>query len=302
MSRKRNQRTAQTASPSAPCAATLGRMTTSDPAQTNDPTPTSDPPSEPPKATDANRGRRKLGFGGEVARLYARYRRGYPAAAIDAIVDAFRLSSNDVVVDLGCGTGQLTVPMAARVRSVVGIDPEPDMLWLARGHDENVPNVSWVLGSDEELPVIAASLGNCPIGAVTVATALHWMDDLVVFQTAQKLVRPGGGVAVVTNGMPLWHLDTDWSRLLRGFLEGWIGRPATMGCGTDDEAQQRYRDHLVAAGLDVSEFRISYTDYLDVDRLIGGVLSSFPVHMLPHGEERQHFRDGLREEIGRAHV
>jgi len=30
--------------------------------------------------------------------------------------------------------------------------------------------------------------------AVTVATALHWMDDLVVFQTAQKLVRPGGGV------------------------------------------------------------------------------------------------------------
>ena len=74
-------------------------------------------------------------------------------------------------LELGCGTGQLTVPVAARVRSVVGVDPEPDMLWLARGHDEDAPNVTWVLGSDEELPAIGASLGNRPIGAITVATA-----------------------------------------------------------------------------------------------------------------------------------
>jgi ubiquinone/menaquinone biosynthesis C-methylase UbiE len=217
---------------------------------------------------------------------------------IDAIVDAFRLSGSDVVVDLGCGTGQLTVPMAARVGSVVGIDREPDMLWLARGHDENVPNISWVLGSDEELSAIAASLGNRPVGAVTVATALHWMDDLVVFQTAKKLVRPDGGVAVVTNGKPLWHLDTEWSRSLRGFLEGWTGRPMSMGCGTDDEAQRRYQDHLVAAGLQMSSVRVSYTDEMDVDNLVGGVLSTFSTARLPHGEERQHFRDGLREAVG----
>ena len=244
------------------------------------------------------RGSRKLGFGGEVARLYARYRRGYPPAVIDAIVDAFGLSRNDTVIDLGCGTGQLTVPVAARVRSVVGVDPEPDMLWLARGYDEDAPNVTWVLASDEDLPAIGASLGNRPVGAVTAATALHWMDDLAVFQTAHKLVRPGGGVAVVTNGKPLWHLEIGWSRALRGFLEGWMGRPATMGCGTDSEAQQRYRDHLGAAGLRVSATRIAYDGSLDFDHLVGGVLSTFPERMLPRGEERQHFRDGLHEAVG----
>jgi len=62
-----------------------------------------------------------LGFGGEVAEFYARFRRGYPAAVLDAVVAAFRLAADDVVVDLGCGTGQLALPLAGRVRAV-GMD------------------------------------------------------------------------------------------------------------------------------------------------------------------------------------
>lgn len=67
-----------------------------------------------------------------MASYYAKYRRGYPPAAVDAIAEAFTLTVDDLVVDLGCGTGQLTVPLAARVGAVVGMDPEPDMLMLAR--------------------------------------------------------------------------------------------------------------------------------------------------------------------------
>src|SRR5882757_10193303 len=123
---------------------------------TTDPTGTNAPAGASPNPPATERRPHKLGFGGEVARLYASYRRGYPPAVIDAIVDAFGLSRHDTVIDVGCGTGQLTVPLAARVRSVVGVDPEPDVLWLARGHDEDSPNVTWLLGSDEELPAIGA--------------------------------------------------------------------------------------------------------------------------------------------------
>ena len=48
-----------------------------------------------------------LGFRGEAAELYDQYRHGYPAEAIDALAGAFRLTADDVVADLGCGTGQL---------------------------------------------------------------------------------------------------------------------------------------------------------------------------------------------------
>jgi hypothetical protein len=52
-------------------------------------------------------------FGGEVASFSARYRRGYPPAFIEALAQALRLDTSDVVADVGCGTGQLTIPLAA---------------------------------------------------------------------------------------------------------------------------------------------------------------------------------------------
>jgi len=85
-----------------------------------------------------------LGFGGEVADLYHSYRHGYPSAAIDVLAEAFGLTAQDMVVDVGCGTGQLTLPIARRVRAVIGVDPEPDMLrcgacW-ARGRSPRLPS------------------------------------------------------------------------------------------------------------------------------------------------------------------
>ena len=85
-----------------------------------------------------------LGFGGEVAGFYHQYRRGYPPAVIDTLTGAFGLTDSDVVIDLGCGTGQLTLPIARRVHAVAGEDPEPDMLVRARqaAAEQGVRNVS----------------------------------------------------------------------------------------------------------------------------------------------------------------
>jgi ubiquinone/menaquinone biosynthesis C-methylase UbiE len=165
-----------------------------------------------------------LGFSGEVVEFYHRYRHGYPAAAIDVLMDAFQLSSRDLVVDLGCGTGQLTLPVAAKVRAVIGVDPEPDMLIRARqaADEANISNVSWVLGADTDLPALGRLLGDRSIGAVTIGQALHWMRYEELFRSTVSLLRAGGGVAVVTNGVPLWLQDTDWSRACaRASNNGW---------------------------------------------------------------------------------
>jgi hypothetical protein len=57
-----------------------------------------------------------LGFRGEVADFYHKYRRGYPPTVIAAMADAFKLTGDDVVVGLGCGRGQLTLPIARQIR------------------------------------------------------------------------------------------------------------------------------------------------------------------------------------------
>lgn len=176
-----------------------------------------------------------LGFGGEVAEFYQRYRRGYPTAVVDALVDAFGLGRDDVVVDIGCGTGQLTLPVAERVRVAIGMDPEPDMLARARQVclERGRADLCWLLGADTDLPALRALVGDRALGAVTIGQALHGMDHGALFGEVAPVIRDGGGVAVVTNGAPLWQQDVEWSQALRSVLERWLARSLTDTCRTD---------------------------------------------------------------------
>ncbi|MFE9749318.1 class I SAM-dependent methyltransferase [Saccharothrix saharensis] len=238
-----------------------------------------------------------LGFRGDVADYYHRYRRGYPPEAFDVLAEVFGLTRDDVAVDLGCGTGQVTVPLAGRVRAVVGVDPEPDMLAHGRraAGEQGLVNVSWVVGSDADVPALRAALGDGSVGVVTIGQALHWMRHDDLFDAVFPLVRSGGGVAVLTNGTPLWLQDADWSRALRAFLEEWLGTPAGGACGTDEESQARYRRSLTAAGFRVEVHGVDYTDTPDVESVVGGVLSALPADRLP--ADRQAFTDRIRHAL-----
>jgi trans-aconitate methyltransferase len=237
----------------------------------------------------------KRDFGGEAAGYYHQCRHGYPSAVIDALVAAFKLTGQDVIVDLGCGTGQLTLPMARHVRAVIGADVEPDMLEHARqaALDADARNVMWMLGGDTDIPALRRLLGDRSAGAVTIAQALHWMNHQDLFRAVVPLLRAGGGIAVVTNGTPLWLQETDWSLALREFLEHWLGTTLTSACGTGEQSQQRYCEDLAAAGFEVSATAVDYLASLDMDHLVGSVYSAMGGR-LPAASERPAFAEQVR--------
>ncbi|MEV4626469.1 class I SAM-dependent methyltransferase [Micromonospora sp. NPDC049523] len=240
-----------------------------------------------------------LGFRGDVVDYYHRYRRGYPTAVIDALVAAFALTRDDIVVDLGCGTGQLATPIAQRVRAVVGVDPEPDMLTRARSAaaERGVTNATWMIGTDADLPALGGLLGAGTVGAVTIGQALHWMRPDELFPALFPLLRTGGGVAVVTNGTPLWLQHTDWSRALRGWLEAWLDKDLGYACGTDPDSQLRYRQALTKTGFDVREQHVEYAADLDLEQLVGSVYSALPVDQLPPPQRRAQFAEQIRHAL-----
>ncbi|WP_431903556.1 class I SAM-dependent methyltransferase [Micromonospora carbonacea] len=240
------------------------------------------------------------GFSGEVATYYARHRRGYPPEVLDALVGAFGLGDGDRAVDLGCGTGQLSLPLAARVGAVVGVDPEPDMLALARRSalDAGVTNAGWLLGSDGDLPTLGRLLGEETVGALTVAVAIHFIDRDTLFRSARPLLRPGGGVAVITNGAPLWAQDAEWSRALRRCLERLLGQPVTATCQTDEAGRRRTRDAFVAAGYRCVESSVRYDAPLTVDDMVGGVFSAMSPDRLPSPQGRTEFAAEVRAALG----
>lgn len=239
-------------------------------------------------------------FGGEAAEFYARYRRGYPADFVDVLAQALRLDVGDVVADVGCGTGQLTIPLAGRLRAVVGTDPEPAMLALAgqAAAAQGVANVTWVLGGDGDLPALRALLGEHALAAVTVANAIHLTGHEQLFAAALRLLRPGGGLAVIANGTPLWQQPSAWSQALRHALEQWLGTRLESCCGTDPQSRQRYWAALQAAGFtDLREEAVDYASDLSFEEVVGGLYSAMG-QMLPPPERRSAFTRHIRDAIG----
>lgn len=238
-----------------------------------------------------------LKFSGEVAEFYQRYRRGYPVEVFDKLVAEFGLSIEDTALDLGCGTGQLTRPLAARTRSVIGMDPEPDMLAQARKAASGLTNVNWLVGADSDVPALRTLLGPDSLGVVTIGQALHWMDHATLFPALRSLLRPGGGIAVLTNGAPMWLHESSWSKALREYLSDWLGQPLARTCGSGQGEQDRYRASLEAAGFATGSDVVEYEDEIDLEFVIGAVYSATPEDSLPKPAERAGFEERLSAAI-----
>lgn len=124
----------------------------------------------------------------------ARYdatRPDYPAAALDWIVEGLGLGERSRVLDLGAGTGIMTRQLAARVGSVVAVEPSAGMRDVLAA---SLPGVEALEGSAEAIPLPDAS-----VDAVVVAQAFHWFDAGPALAEAHRVLAPGGGLALVWN-------------------------------------------------------------------------------------------------------
>lgn len=122
---------------------------------------------------------------------YARFRPTYPpelAGTLAALAPA-----RDLAVDIGCGTGQLTVQLAGVFDAVLGADPSGDQLANADPHDR----VRYVQASAEDLPVDDGSAS-----LVTAAQAAHWFDLPAFYREARRIAAPGAVLALISYGVP----------------------------------------------------------------------------------------------------
>jgi ubiquinone/menaquinone biosynthesis C-methylase UbiE len=166
---------------------------------------------------------RALSFGA-VAAAYARYRPGYPAAALDW---ALAPAPGGAVLDLGAGTGKVTEALLRRpgVR-VTAVDPDPAMLAQLR---TDFPAVAAYEGTAEQIPLPAAA-----VDAVVVGTAWHWFDRALAEPEIARVLRPGGVLVV------LWNGDDDSVEWVRGYQRA-LQREAPNPVGATATAQPRDR-------------------------------------------------------------
>ncbi len=102
----------------------------------------------------------------------------------EGVVDLLAPKAGERILDLGCGTGQLTFKISEAGAEVVGVDASPDMVGQAR---QNFPRLRFVLSDAVKMPF------EDEFDAVFSNAALHWMlDSEGTVKAIARALRKGG--------------------------------------------------------------------------------------------------------------
>jgi ubiquinone/menaquinone biosynthesis C-methylase UbiE len=115
-------------------------------------------------------------------------------ARVSAMIGAAGLGADDVVVEVGCGTGRITLPLAGMTRArVVGVDSEERMLEVGRAKDAS-GRVDWRRGSAYRLPVAD---GEAALAVMVMVVHLLRRRGSA-FREVRRILRPGGRLSLWT--------------------------------------------------------------------------------------------------------
>ena len=129
-----------------------------------------------------------------AALLYDEVRPGYPGALFDEVVSLSGIPEGGRILEVGCGTGQATIPFARLGYEVLCIELGENLAAVARRNLAAFPNVEVRTGDFEKMPL--------PEGAFDLlvsATAFHWLDPAVAYRKAAGVLRPTGVIALFWN-------------------------------------------------------------------------------------------------------
>ncbi len=109
---------------------------------------------------------------------------GYVAAFGAEVLELLAPGPGETVLDLGCGTGELTAAIRERGADAIGIDHDPAMVAVAR---ERVGDAAVLVADGQDFTL------DEPVDAVFSNAALHWMPrQEQVITCVRRALRPGG--------------------------------------------------------------------------------------------------------------
>ncbi|ELU09650.1 hypothetical protein CAPTEDRAFT_54831, partial [Capitella teleta] len=138
--------------------------------------------------------------GSTHSHLYRLFRPNYPPELFLKIIDYCRDSKTQfqTCVDLGCGSGQSTFPLAPHFDQVFGVDVSESQIKEATKNTELTParNVSFRVGSADDLTFLEPH----SVDLITVAQTIHWLDTRIFYAQCKQVLKPRGVLAVYGYG------------------------------------------------------------------------------------------------------
>jgi len=181
---------------------------------------------------------------------YVRYRPGYPSALVDVLRQHCGLTNDQVVADVGSGTGLLSKVFLKNGISVIGVEPNPEMRAAGDEFLAEYKNFFSVNGSSE-----ATTLADGSVDLIAAAQAFHWFEPNATRREFARVLKTGGWVVVMWND--------------RRINETAFGRA--------------YEELLVRYGTDYTKVRDAYPEMRDMEKFFGA--ENFQHLELPNVQE-----------------
>ncbi|XP_071806057.1 putative methyltransferase DDB_G0268948 [Asterias amurensis] len=151
----------------------------------------------------------KLFEGAAHASLYHKFRPSLPHQVFERILCHLQEKKSQpfkLAIDVGCGSGQMTRPLASHFEKVIGVDVSESQLEAAR-QITNSPNVEYRIGVAEKLPAEDGT-----VDLVTSSQAVHWFDYGAFLKEVHRVLRPHGSLAIIAHGNRVPHTCKEHDR------------------------------------------------------------------------------------------
>lgn len=222
-------------------------------------------------------------------KFYSKYREKYPQELFEFLNSISK--KHEFAVDLGCGTGQVTIPISKYFDRVLGVDVSSDMINEARNDSTGINNIEWQVNSSE-----AVQLESNSVDLITIAKAFHWMDKPKILTLAEQWLRQDGVFSLISSHS-LWNGKEAWEIAVKELIQSFLGESRKAGSTSSEfkEDEVRYEERLknTFGNFETKLFTISRK--LNFDSILGYLYSTSFSKKELYGNQVSEFETKLKQ-------
>jgi ubiquinone/menaquinone biosynthesis C-methylase UbiE len=193
---------------------------------------------------------------------YIKYRPGYPESIISILQLEIGLMVDDIVADIGSGTGLSAKLFLENGNIVYGVEPNEPMRKASEGLLYEYNNFISINGSSE-----STNLKDKSVDLIVCAQSFHWFDRVKTKQEFQRIANNGAHLCLIWNDRKeMDPFQQEYEKLIKEFATDY--NEISHRNITQSIIEEFYLPNTF------KKFTLQYEQYFDLQGLIGRIVSS----------------------------